>query len=100
MPQAGTSSWRRTAARREVTPIVRDGQVVALLEHRAEVLEQPDTVGEVVRAARLGLEHERLQAETRAQLADLTAARKRIVAAAADERQRSSATSTTAPSSS
>ena len=75
------------AAGREVTPIVRDGQVVALLEHRAEVLELPDTVHEVVRAARLGLEHERLQAETRAQLADLTAARKRIVAAATDERQ-------------
>jgi signal transduction histidine kinase len=75
-------------ARREVTPIVRDGHVVALLEHRAEVLEQPDTVDEVVRAARLGLEHERLRAETRAQLADLTAARKRIVAAATDERQR------------
>src|SRR4029079_2020962 len=54
----------------------------------ADVLEQPDTVDEVVRAARLGLEHERLQAETRAQLADLTAARKRIVAAATDERQR------------
>jgi signal transduction histidine kinase len=75
-------------AGREVTPIVRDGQVVAMLEHRAEVLEQPDTVDEVVRAARLGLEHERLQAETRAQLADLTAARKRVVGAAADERQR------------
>ena len=75
-------------AQREVTPIVRDGQVVALLEHRAEVLELPDTVDEVVRAARLGLEHERLQAETSAQLADLTAARKRIVAAATEERQR------------
>ena len=79
---ASPGTWR------EVTPIVRDGQVVALLEHRAEVLEQPDTVDEVVRAARLGLEHERLRAETRAQLADLTAARKRVVAAAADERQR------------
>jgi signal transduction histidine kinase len=76
------------AAGRQVTPIVRDGLVVALLEHRAEVLELPETVDEVVRAARLGLEHERLQAETSAQLADLTAARKRIVAAATDERQR------------
>ena len=75
------------ATRRKVTPIVRDGQVVALLEHRADVLEQPDTVDEVVRAARLGLEHERLQAEMSAQLADLTAARKRIVAAATEERQ-------------
>ena len=64
------------------------GQVVALLVHRADVLEAADTLEEVVRAARLGLEHERLQAETRAQLADLTAARKRIVAAAGGERQR------------
>lgn len=73
---------------RRVTPIVRDGGVIALLGHRADVLEAPDTIDEVVRAARLGLEHERLQAETRAQLADLTAARKRIVTAARDERQR------------
>lgn len=72
----------------QVTPIVREGVVMALLEHRSDVLDAPDTVDEVVRAARLGLEHERLQAETRAQLADLTAARKRIVAAAAGERQR------------
>ncbi len=74
--------------RRQVTSIVREGVVVALLEHRSDVLEAPDTVDEVVRAARLGLEHERLQAESRAQLADLTAARKRIVAAAGGERQR------------
>jgi signal transduction histidine kinase len=73
---------------RRVTPIVRDGSVVAILEHRADVLEVPATIDEVIRAARLGLEHERLQAETRAQLADLTAARKRIVAAATEERQR------------
>jgi signal transduction histidine kinase len=73
---------------RQLTPVVRDGSIVAVLEHRADVLEAPSTIEEVVRAARLGLEHERLQAETRAQLAALTASRKRIVAAAADERQR------------
>lgn len=73
---------------REGTYIVREGEVVALLVHRSDVLEAADTLEEVVRAARLGLEHERLQAETRAQLADLTAARKRIVAAAGGERQR------------
>jgi len=78
----------RTRQGREVTSIVREGAVVALLEHRSDVLETADTLDEVVRAARLGLEHERLQAETRAQLADLTAARKRIVTAAAGERQR------------
>lgn len=77
-----------TDGRRQVTPIVREGVTVAFLEHRPDVLEAPDTVDEVIHAARLGLEHERLRAETRAQLADLTAARKRIVAAAAEERQR------------
>ncbi|MGZ8770422.1 MAG: sensor histidine kinase [Aeromicrobium sp.] len=73
---------------RQLTPIVRDGSIVAVLAHRADVLEAPSTIDEVVRAARLGLDHERLQAVTRAQLADLTAARKRIVAAATEERQR------------
>jgi signal transduction histidine kinase len=73
---------------RQLTPVVRDGSIVAVLAHRADVLDAPATIDEVVRAARLGLEHERLQAETRAQLADLTAARKRIVAAASEERQR------------
>jgi signal transduction histidine kinase len=72
---------------RQLTPVVRDGSIVAVLEHRADVLDAPATIDEVVGAARLGLEHERLQAETRAQLADLSAARKRIVAAATEERQ-------------
>jgi signal transduction histidine kinase len=52
------------------------------------VLDAPARLDDVVAAARLGLEHERLQAERRAQLVELTAARKRIVAAAADERRR------------
>ncbi|MGZ8800614.1 MAG: sensor histidine kinase [Aeromicrobium sp.] len=73
---------------RQLTPIVRDGSIVAVLAHRADVLEAPSMIDEVVRAARLGLEHELLQAETRAQLADLTGARQRIVAAATEERQR------------
>ena len=77
-----------TDRRRQVTPIVRDGATAALLEHRSDALDAPDTVDEVIHAARLGLEHERLRAESRAQLADLTAARKRIVAAAGEERQR------------
>jgi signal transduction histidine kinase len=77
-----------TDGRRQITPIVRDGVTVALLEHRSDVLEAADTVDDVIQTARLGLEHERLRAEARAQLADLTAARKRIVAAAGAERQR------------
>jgi signal transduction histidine kinase len=73
---------------RQLTPVVRDDSIVAVIEHRADVLDMPATMDEVVHAARLGLEHERLQAESRAQLADLTAARKRIVAAASEERKR------------
>jgi signal transduction histidine kinase len=73
---------------RAITPIVRDGEIVALIDHRADVLQSSEMMAEVIRAARLGLEHERLQAVARAQLADLTAARKRIVEAASGERQR------------
>jgi len=64
---------------RTATPIVREGQVVAVVEHAMQVLQDPDEVDEVVAAARLGLEHERLQANARAELAALRAARRRIV---------------------
>jgi signal transduction histidine kinase len=73
---------------RDIISILRDERVVALLAHRSDVVETAETLDEVVRAARLGLEHERLEAETRAQLAELTSARRRIVAAAVGERQR------------
>ncbi len=73
---------------RIVTRVVRDGVVVALIEHRTDDPHSTETLGEVIRTAQLGLEHERLRAATRAQLASLTAARKRIVAAAAAERRR------------
>jgi signal transduction histidine kinase len=66
---------------RTTTPIVRDGSVVAVLEHDADVLGDPGEVDEVIAAARLGLEHERLRAEARAQLDALRAARRRIVEA-------------------
>jgi signal transduction histidine kinase len=76
------------ASGRTITPIVRAGEVVALLNHRIDLLQSSEMVEEVIRAARLGIEHERLQALARAHLASLTAARKRIVAAASAERQR------------
>ena len=68
-------------AGRSTTPIVRDGVIVAVVEHDSEVLRNPDEIEEVIAAARLGLEHERLQAEARAQLDMLRAARRRIVEA-------------------
>jgi len=66
---------------RTTTPIVRDGSVVAVLEHEANLLRDPSDVEEVVAVTRLGLEHERLQADARAQLDALQAARRRIVEA-------------------
>jgi signal transduction histidine kinase len=79
-------SWSARPGRR-TTPIIRAGSMVALIEHDADVLQASDEVDEVVAAARLGLEHERLQANARAQLDALRAARRRIVEAGDDHRR-------------
>ena len=71
-----------------VTPLVRGGRTVAVLWHRAGLMDDPGLVQEVAAAARLGMENERLRAEILAQLADLRAARARIVATGDAERQR------------
>jgi signal transduction histidine kinase len=70
------------------TPLVRAGRTVAVLRHRAGLLDDPGLVQEVAAAARLALENERLHAEVLAQLAGLRAARARIVAAGDAERRR------------
>jgi signal transduction histidine kinase len=72
----------------QVTPLVRDGERVALLSHRPGLLEDPGLLEEVAAAARLGLENERLQAEAQAQLEDLRASRARIVETGDAERRR------------
>jgi signal transduction histidine kinase len=72
----------------EVTPIVHAGREVALVAHRPGLLDDPALVREVAAAARLALENERLQAETRAQLEDLRASRSRIVETGDAERRR------------
>ena len=77
----GRQADLRPRVGRTTTPIVREGIPVAIIEHDAAVLGDPAEVDEVVAAARLGLEHERLQAEARAQLEALRAARRRIVEA-------------------
>ena len=59
------------AADQSTTPIVSDSRVVAMIAHRAGLLDDPELAGEVAAAARLVLENERLQAEVRAQLEDL-----------------------------
>ena len=76
------------AADQSTTPIVSDGRVVAMIAHRAGLLDDPELAGEVAAAARLVLENERLQAEVRAQLEDLRASRARIVEAGDAERRR------------
>jgi signal transduction histidine kinase len=71
-----------------VTPLVRGGQLVAFLAHRAGLLDDPGLAEEVAAASRLALEHERLQAQLAAQLQDLRASRTRIIATGDAERRR------------
>jgi len=73
---------------RLVTPLRRGGEVVALLDHRRGIGDDRAQMEELVRAARLGLESERLQAEARATLEDLRASRARVVEANDEERKR------------
>ena len=61
---------------------------VAALVHDPLLLERPALLASVGAAARLALENERLQAELRAQLAELRASRARIVSAGDEERRR------------
>jgi signal transduction histidine kinase len=61
------------------TTVVREGETVAVITHRA-IAEPLDAV--VGPAARLAIDNERLQAETLARLRDLRASRARVVTAA------------------
>ncbi|PWU21652.1 MAG: histidine kinase, partial [Candidatus Rokuibacteriota bacterium] len=65
-----------------------DGEPLAAIVHDASLLEEPELVRAAGAAARLALENAQLQAETRAQLAQVKESRVRIVAAADDERRR------------
>jgi signal transduction histidine kinase len=70
------------------TPLLRDGQLVALLEHAPVALADPGLIEEVAGAARLAIDHDRLLAQTRAQLDELRASRARAVALTDEERRR------------
>jgi signal transduction histidine kinase len=69
------------------TPILRDGRLVAVLSHDASV-PAADLERQIGAAARLAIENERLRAEALAQLAALTALRRRIVETGDEERRR------------
>jgi signal transduction histidine kinase len=77
-----------TGEARSVTPLVRDGEPVAVIVHRRGVLDDADLVAEVTSTARLLLDNERLQADVHAREADLRASRARIVEAGDAERRR------------
>jgi signal transduction histidine kinase len=73
---------------RVVTPLVRGGRPVAVLIHTADLRDDPGLLEEVGAAAGLALDHERLQAQTRAQLEQLRTSRARTVEASDAERRR------------
>jgi signal transduction histidine kinase len=73
---------------RAVTPIMRGQRCVAVLVHRADLLDDRELIEEVGAAAGLALNHERLQAEARVALEDLRASRARTVEAGDAERRR------------
>jgi signal transduction histidine kinase len=71
-----------------VTRIERDGEEVAVLLHDAAVLDDPGLLDAVAAAARLAAANARLQADVRAQVAELEASRRRLLEAADAERRR------------
>ena len=82
------ASGRTVTLGSDVTALVRDGREVALLSHRAGLLDDPGLAEEVAAAARLVLENERLRAQAGAQLEDLRASRARVIATGDAERRR------------
>jgi signal transduction histidine kinase len=85
---AGSSRELPAGAERGRTSLVQDGEVVATVVHRPGLLDDARLVEELGRAARLAIDHERLQAHQRAQLAKLRATRTAAVAASDAERRR------------
>ena len=73
---------------RAVTVLGPEEAPVAALVHDPALLERSALLAAAGAAARLALENERLQAELRAQLAEVRASRARIVAAGDEERRR------------
>ena len=70
------------------TSLVQGGRPVAVLAHRPGLLDDPSLVEQIAATARVALDNERLQAQVRAQLADLRASRVRIVERGNAERRR------------
>jgi signal transduction histidine kinase len=85
---APVASLEAAAGGRAVTLLERDGKPLAAILHDPALLEDPGLVASVATAVRLTVENDRLQAEVRAQLAEVRASRARIVEATDAERRR------------
>jgi signal transduction histidine kinase len=75
-------------SRRAVSVLRHEGQPIAALSYDASLIEEQTFLDAVAAATRLTLENARLQAEVRAQLAEVRASRARILAAGDEERRR------------
>jgi signal transduction histidine kinase len=80
LPQPGTG--------RAVTPIELDGRPIGVLVHDPAVLDDPGLLESIASAARLAASNARLQAEVRAQVAEVLASRRRLVEVGDQERRR------------
>jgi signal transduction histidine kinase len=74
--------------RSSVTPLVSNGRRLATLVHKPGLLDNPVLLDEIVAAAGLALDNERLQAELLAQERELRASRRRVAEAGDAERRR------------
>jgi signal transduction histidine kinase len=93
LPSSGTyadaSGWPLDppASGPGVTPVMREGQELAVVLHDPDVADARSVRAACGPALLLALDNERLEAEGRAQLAELTASRGRVVAAGDAERR-------------
>ena len=90
LPKAGPT--------RAVTPIERDGELVAVLVHDPAALQDRAVLDAVAAATRLAVANVRLQAEVHDRVEQVAASRRRIVEAADVQRGRLEASCTRAPS--
>jgi signal transduction histidine kinase len=75
----GSPASPREEPGRIATPVIREGQEIAVVIHDQRLLAEPGVVAETIAAARLAIENEQLQAELSAQATEIRASRWRIV---------------------
>ena len=84
----GESVVPQPTHRQVVTPIVRNGEPVAVVIHDRSLRDSHDLAEQIGAASRLAVDNERLLAQTMSQLATLRASRARIVETADNTRRR------------